>query len=261
MPKFAANLSFLFTEVPFLERFALAREAGFTAVEYHFPYDYSPAALKERLQVSGLTQTLFNMPPGDWASGERGLAARPGRSAEFRAGVSKAVEYACALGVPRVNCLAGIAEKGRSEAEHRQTLAANVRYAAEAFHANGLSLVIEFINRFDMPGFFLNKTAQILELIEEVAMPNVFLQYDIYHAQREEGDIVGTLRRHIARIGHIQIADHPGRHQPGTGEIDYPSILAELDALGYQGHIGLEYIPTPDTASSLGWIKQLGYTL
>ncbi len=261
MPKFAANLSFLFTEVPFPERFALAREAGFTAVEYHFPYDYSPAALKERLEANGLSQILFNMPPGDWASGERGIAALPGRSAEFRAGVSKAVEYARALGVPRVNCLAGIKVEGHSEAEHRQTLAANVRYAAEAFRANGLSLVIEAINRFDMPGFLLNKTSQVLDLIEEVAMPNVFLQYDIYHAQREEGGLINTLRSHIARIGHIQIADNPGRHQPGTGEIDYPCILAELDALGYRGHIGLEYIPSPGTAASLGWIKQFGYTL
>ena len=260
MPKFAANLSFLFTEAPFLERFALARAAGFTAVEYHFPYDYSPSALKERLEANGLTQVLFNMPAGDWASGERGLAALPGRSAEFRAGVSKAVEYALALGVPRVNCLAGIRITGRSEAEHRQTLAANVRYAAEAFRANGLTLVLEAINRFDMPGFFLNKTSQVLDLIEEIAMPNILLQYDIYHAQREEGGLVDTLRSHLARIGHIQIADTPGRHQPGTGEINYPFILAQLDALGYRGHIGLEYIPSPDTAASLAWIKQFGYT-
>ncbi len=261
MPKFAANLSFLFTEVPFLERFALARAAGFTAVEYHFPYDYSLPALKERLAANGLTQVLFNMPPGDWAGGERGLGALPGRSDEFRAGVAKAVEYACALGVPRVNCLAGIRVEGRSEAEHWQTLAANVRYAAEVFQANGLSLVVEAINRFDMPGFFLNKSSQVLELLEEVAMPNVFIQHDIYHAQREEGELVGTLSRHIARIGHIQIADNPGRHQPGTGEINYPFILAELDALGYQGYVGLEYIPSPDTGSSLGWIKQFGYKL
>lgn len=261
MPKFAANLSFLFTEVPFLERFALAREAGFTAVEYHFPYDYSLSVLKERLETNGLTQVLFNLPPGDWAGGERGLGALPGRSAEFRTGVSKAIEYALALGVPRVNCLAGIRVEGRSEAEHWQTLAANVRYAAEAFQANGLSLVVEAINRFDMPGFFLNRTRQILMLIEEVAMPNVLVQYDIYHAQREEGELVNTLREHIARIGHIQIADNPGRHQPGTGEINYPFILAELDALGYQGHIGLEYIPSPDTGSSLGWLERYGCEL
>lgn len=259
MPQFAANLSFLFTEAPFLERFALARAAGFTAVEYHFPYDYRPPVLKERLEANGLIQVLFNMPPGDWAGGERGIGALPGRSGEFRAGVDKAIEYALALGVPRVNCLAGIRDEGHSEAEHWQTLAANVRYAADAFQAHGLNLVVEFINRFDMPGFFLHRTARVLRLIEEVAMPNVFLQYDIYHAQREEGELVDTLRRHIAQIGHIQLADNPGRHQPGTGEINYPFVLAELDALGYQGHVGLEYIPAPDTRSSLGWLKRYGF--
>ncbi len=259
MPKFAANLSFLFTEASFLERFALARAAGFTAVEYHFPYDYRPSVLKERLETNGLTQVLFNLPPGDWAGGERGIGALPGRSGEFRTGVDKAIEYALALGVPRVNCLAGIRAADRGEAEHWQTLAANVRYAAEALQTHGLSLVIEAINRFDMPGFFLNKTRQVLKLIEEVAMPNVFLQYDIYHAQREEGELVSTLRAHIAQIGHIQLADNPGRHQPGTGEINYPFVLAELDALGYQGHVGLEYIPSPDTLSSLGWLKRSGF--
>ncbi|MDT8902453.1 hydroxypyruvate isomerase [Anaeroselena agilis] len=261
MPKFAANLNFLFTEVPFLERFALARAAGFTAVEYPFPYDYDPRVLKERLEANGLAQVLFNMPPGDWAGGERGIAALPGRRGEFRAGVAKAVEYALALGVPRINCLAGIRSERRSDAEHWRTLTANVRYAAEVLNAHGLTLVVEFINRFDMPGFFLNRTALVLSLLDRVAMPNVLLQYDIYHAQREEGELVATLRRHIDRIGHIQLADNPGRHQPGTGEINYPFILAALDALGYQGHVGLEYIPSPDTASSLGWINRLGYGL
>jgi hydroxypyruvate isomerase len=259
VPTFAANLNFLFTEAPFLERFALARRAGFTAVEYHYPYDYKPSVLKERLQANGLTQVLFNLPPGDAAAGERGLGAVPGRSGEFQAGVARAVEYALALGVPRVNCLAGCKVKGVSDAAHWQTLAANVRHAAEAFRPHGLTLVLEALNRFDNPGFFLTRTRQLQMLLDEVALPNVLMQYDLYHAQREEGELAATLRANIARIGHIQIADNPGRHQPGTGEINYPFLLAELDALGYRGYVGLEYIPDPDTETSLGWLKRLGY--
>ncbi len=259
MPNFAANLNFLFTEAPFLERFALARRAGFTAVEYHYPYAYSPAVLKEHLAANGLTQVLFNMPPGDAAAGERGLAALPGRSGEFRAGVAQAIEYACALGVPCVNCLAGCRVQGVGDDAHWQTLAANVRYAAQAFQAHGLTLVLEALNRFDNPGFLLNRTRQLQTLLDEVAQPNVLIQYDLYHAQREEGELVATLRANIARIGHIQIADNPGRHQPGTGEINYPFLLAEIDALGYQGYVGLEYIPDPDTETSLGWLKLFGY--
>jgi hydroxypyruvate isomerase len=200
---------------------------------------------------------LFNLPAGDWAAGERGIAALPGRSDEFRAGVPQAIEYAKVLGVNRVNCLVGKRIAGRSDDEHRQTLIENVRYAAAELAQHGIELVIEPINHFDIPGFFINRTEQALAIINEAGAPNVKVQYDIYHAQREEGEITATFKKHLARIGHIQIADNPGRHQPGTGEINFPFIFRQLDEAGYTGWIGLEYIPTPDTTSSLGWMKTL----
>jgi len=261
MPKFAANLTMLFNEVPFLERFALARQAGFSCVEYLLPYAYSVNELKARLQDNSLTQALFNLHCGDWAAGDRGIAAQPGREAEFRAGLAQAVEYARGLGVPRLNCLAGKRTPQHSEAEHWTALVQNVKFAAEALHKEGLTLVVEAINQFDIPGFFLNRTEQVARLLDEVKMPNVLIQYDVYHAQRQEGELVATLRKQIARIGHIQVADNPGRHQPGTGEINFPFVFQEIDALGYEGYIGLEYVPAPDTKSSLGWAKQFGYKL
>jgi hydroxypyruvate isomerase len=260
MPRFAANLTMLFTEASFMERFALARAAGFTHVEYLFPYPFPAADLKAALDRHGLTQVLFNLPAGDWAAGDRGIAALPGRSDEFRAGVPKAIEYARALGVPRLNCLAGKRVAGRSDDEHWRTLVDNVRFAATALAAHGLELLVEPINRFDLPGFFINRTEQALRLIDEVGQPNVRVQYDLYHAQREEGELAATLRRHLPRIGHIQIADNPGRHQPGTGEINFPFLFRELDAAGYAGWVGLEYIPKPDTTASLGWMQAMGVT-
>lgn len=259
MPKFAANLTMLFTEVSFLERFALAREAGFTTVEYLLPYDYQLSELQGKLKENNLKQVLFNLPCGRWSEGERGIGANPERVEEFRSGVHKAIEYALGLGVSQVNLLAGKKVAGFSEADHWSTLAGNTRFAAEMLHKHGIRLVVEAINHFDIPGFVLNKTDQVIQLIEEVNMPNVFAQYDIYHAQREEGEIVATLRKHISRIGHIQIADNPGRHQPGTGEINYPFVFKEIDALGYDGYIGLEYVPVPNTVASLSWIAELGY--
>ena len=217
MPKLAANLTMLFTEVPFLERFARARQAGFSRVEYLMPYAYGARELKAALEENGLEQVLFNLPSGDWAAGERGIAALPGREAEFRAGVAQAVEYAKALGVERLNCLAGKRLAQYSEQEHKKVLLENVRFAARALQQEGLTLLVEAINHFDVPGFFLNRTSQVLEVLAEAAMPNVRVQYDVYHAQREEGDLAATLRGHAAQIGHIQIADNPGRHQPGTG--------------------------------------------
>ena len=258
MPKFAANLTMLFTEVSFLERFALARQAGFTHVEYLFPYAFKVEDLKAELEKQGLEQVLFNLPSGDWAAGDRGIGASPGREAEFRAGVPKAVEYAKALGVVRVNCLAGKRVPGRSDEEHWQTLAQNLRFAATELASHGIELLVEPINHFDIPGFFLNRTEQALKLLDEVAQPNVRVQYDVYHAQREEGELTNTVRQHLARIGHIQIADNPGRHQPGTGEINFPFLFRQLDALSYGGFVGLEYVPAPDTASSLGWLRDLG---
>jgi hydroxypyruvate isomerase len=261
VPKFAANLTMLFTEVPFMERFTLARQAGFTAVEYLFPYSFSLAELKRQQETNGLTPVLFNLPSGDWAAGDRGIAANPGRVDEFRAGVAKALEYAKGLGVIQLNCLAGKRSPGYDDAEHWQVLVENVGYAAKELEKERIRLVVEAINHFDIPGFFLNRTDQVVKLIEDVAMPNVFVQYDLYHAQREEGELTATLRKQIAKIGHIQIADNPGRHQPGTGEINYPFIFQELDALGYQGYIGLEYVPSPDSKSSLDWVTDFGYEL
>ena len=261
MPKFAANLTMLFSDIPFLERFAAARLAGFTAVEYLFPYDYPAEQIKEQLSTNGLRQVLFNLPCGNWGAGERGLAASPDRVEEFRVGVSQAIAYAQVLGVPRLNCLAGKRVSGYSDEEHRNTLVSNVRFASEALEGAKLVLVIEAINHFDIPGFFLNRTEQVAHLIEAVKMPNVFIQYDVYHAQREEGELTATLRQYQKMIGHIQIADNPGRHQPGTGEINYPFLFQEIDRLGYTGFIGLEYIPEPNTLTSLAWVKRYGYQL
>ena len=261
MPKFAANLTMLFNDMPFLERFAAARLAGFTAVEFLFPYDYPAAQIKEQLSINGLKQVLFNLPCGDWGAGERGLAAAPDRVEEFRAGVSQAMAYAKVLGVPQLNCLAGKRVSGFSDEEHRITLVANLRFASEALKGAKLTLTVEAVNHFDIPGFFLNRTEQVAQLIEEVNSPNVFIQYDVYHAQREEGELTGTLRKYQKRIGHIQIADNPGRHQPGTGEINYPFLFKEIDRLGYEGFIGLEYVPEPDTLTSLAWVERYGYRL
>ena len=259
MPKFAANLTMLFTEVSFLERFALARKAGFTHVEYLLPYAFKAEDLKAELVKHGLQQVLFNLPAGDWAAGDRGIGAAPGREAEFRAGVSKAIEYAKALGVSRLNCLAGKRVAGRSDEEHWQTLAQNVRFAATELAPHGIELLVEPINHYDIPTFVLNRTEQALKLLDEVAQPNVRVQYDIYHAQREEGELAATITKHLARIGHIQIADNPGRHQPGTGEINFPFLFRRLDELNYPGYIGLEYVPKPDSASSFGWLRDYGF--
>ncbi|WP_312520821.1 hydroxypyruvate isomerase [Anaerospora sp.] len=261
MPKFAANLTMLFTEVPFMERFSLARQAGFTYVEYLFPYEFSARELKQQLEANCLKQILFNLPSGDWANGDRGIAANPDRIAEFQAGVPKAIEYALELGVSQVNCLAGKIVAGYDNKKHMATLVENVRFAAKALQEAGLKLVVEPINHYDIPAFFLSRTEQALTLIEEAGMPNVFVQYDIYHAQREEGELAATIRKNIASIGHIQIADNPGRHEPGTGEINYSFIFKEIDALGYQGYIGLEYVPSMKGNSSFQWIKDFGYTL
>jgi hydroxypyruvate isomerase len=245
----------LFTEVPFMERFELAHKAGFTHVEFLFPYPFLASDLKAALDRNGLTQILFNLPAGDWAAGERGITALPGRSEEFRAGVPKAIEYAKVLGVNRVNCLAGKRVPGRSDDEHWQTLLENVRYAATELALHGIELVVEPINHFDIPGFVLNRTEQAIKLIEEVGHPNVRVQFDIYHVQREEGEITATFRKYIDRIGHVQIADNPGRNQPGTGEINFPFLFRQIDESGYQGWIGLEYVPKPDTSGSLGWMN------
>jgi len=226
-----------------------------------FPYDCDLTALKAQLKDNGLKQVLFNLPAGNWAAGERGIAAHPERINDFRAGVAKALEYAEGLGVSQLNCLAGKRAPQYSYEQQWTVLVENVRYAAEALNRKGMRLLVEAINHFDIPDFILNRTDQVLNLIEATGMPNVFMQYDVYHAQREEGELTATLRRYIDKIAHIQIADNPGRHQPGTGEINYLFLFREIDALNYQGYIGLEYIPEPDTKSSLEWVQAFGYKL
>ncbi|MDN3557903.1 hydroxypyruvate isomerase [Halomonas maura] len=254
MAKFAANLSMLFTEVDFLDRFQAAAAAGFKGVEYLFPYDFEAAEIKRRLDDNGLTQVLFNLPAGDWGAGERGIACHPDRVEEFRAGVDRAIEYARVLGNTQVNCLAGIQPEGVSDAEARQTLVDNLRFAADRLEAAGILLIAEPINTRDIPGFFLNRTAQALAIFDEVGSRNLKLQYDIYHMQIMEGDLAPTIEKHLDRIAHVQLADNPGRHEPGTGEINYPFLFAHLDRLGYQGWIGCEYKPHAGTREGLGWL-------
>ncbi|GGH63341.1 hydroxypyruvate isomerase [Comamonas phosphati] len=255
MPRFAANLSMLFTEVPFLDRFERAAQAGFEAVEFLFPYAHTVEEIQERLNATGLKIVLHNLPAGDWEAGERGMACDPARVDEFRAGVAKAVTYALALGVPQLNCLAGKAPAGVDAATLRRTFVENLRFAAAALKTAGLRLLIEPINPFDIPGFYLNRTDDALSILDEVGADNAFVQYDIYHAQRTEGELANTLQKSLARIAHVQLADNPGRNEPGTGEINYPFLFAHLDRIGYTGWVGCEYKPAKDTESGLGWVE------
>ena len=257
MPKLAANLSMLFTEVPFLDRFERASKAGFTAVEFLFPYAYSADDIKKRLYTHGLTLVLHNLPAGNWEAGERGIACHPDRVAEFRSGVATAITYAKALGVGQLNCLAGKAPAGVTEDVLRATFVENLRYAAAELKKAGLRLLIEPINTFDIPGFYLNRTTQAVSILVEVGADNAFVQYDIYHAQRMEGELASTAHKYLARIGHIQLADNPGRNEPGTGEINYAFLFGHLDRIGYTGWIGCEYKPATTTEAGLGWCKDL----
>ena len=258
MPRFAANLSLLFTEVPFLDRFARAAAAGFRAVEFLFPYAWDAHEIRAQLDRHGLQLVLHNLPPGDWEAGDRGMACDPQRVDEFRAGVAEALRYARVLGAPQLHCMSGLRPAGASEAAMRQTLVENLRFAAAALHAAGLRLLIEPINAFDMPGYYLHRTEQAIGLIDEVGADNLFVQYDIYHAQRSEGEICATLSKHLARIAHIQTAANPGRHEPGSGELNDALVFAHLDALGYSGWVGCEYRPLTNTESGLGWLQTVG---
>ncbi len=249
MPKFAANLTMLFTELPFLDRFAAAATAGFDAVEFLFPYDFTAQQVADAAAASRVRVVLHNLPAGDWAGGERGIACLPDRVAEFRAGVDRAIEYAKALGVSQVNCLAGITPADPAAA-HR-TLVENLRFAADALERAGIGLLLEPVNTRDVPGFFVTRTAQGLAILDEAGSANLKLQYDIYHAQVMEGDLLPTIERNLSRIGHLQVADNPGRHEPGTGEINYPYVFRRLDELGYAGWIGCEYKPS----AGLGWMQ------
>lgn len=257
MPKFSANLSMLYIEHAFLDRFEPAAKAGFKAVEFLFPYAFSAADIKARLNGNGLQLVLHNLPAGDWEAGERGIACHPDRVEEFRAGVAQAIAYAHVLGVSQLNCLAGKTPAGASDAVLRKTFVDNLRYAASELKKTGLKLLIEPINTFDIPGFYLNRTAQALDILDEVGANNAFVQYDIYHAQRMEGEVAATIQKHLARIAHIQLADNPGRNEPGTGEINYAFLFTHLDRLGYGGWIGCEYKPASTTDAGLGWRQRL----
>jgi hydroxypyruvate isomerase len=253
MPKFAANLTMLFAELPFQDRFAAAKAAGFAGVEYLFPYDFEKAELREQLQRHGLTQVLHNLPAGDWAAGERGIAILPDRIDEFRDGVARAIDYAKALDCRQLNCLVGIAPADADVFELHEVLVANLRFAADALARERIRLLIEPINTTDIPGFFLCGTEQAAQLVSDVCSSNLLIQYDIYHMQVMEGDIARTVQKHLARIAHVQLADNPGRNEPGTGEINYPFLFRYLDEIGYRGWIGCEYKPKTTTVEGLGW--------
>ncbi|MDQ0348567.1 2-oxo-tetronate isomerase [Ancylobacter vacuolatus] len=257
MPRFAANLTMLFNEVPFLDRFEKAAAAGFTGVEYLFPYDFPVEELVAKLKANNLKQVLHNLPAGNWGGGERGIAILPERVDEFRAGVDKAITYATALGCPQVNILAGIVPAGADREVLHNTFVNNLKFAAPKIKEAGLKLLIEPINTRDIPGFFLNYTKQAKAIIEEVGSDNLFIQYDIYHMQIMEGDLARTIEANLAQIAHIQLADNPGRNEPGTGEINYPFLFRHLDAIGYEGWVGCEYKPKGETGAGLGWLKEL----
>jgi hydroxypyruvate isomerase len=256
MPNFAANLTMLFNEIDFLDRFSAAREAGFKGVEYLFPYDFDKQDLVDALQSNNLTQVLHNLPAGDWDAGERGIAIMPDRLDEFRESVNQAIEYATALGCRQVNCLAGIAPEGADPEVLRSTFVSNLSYAAGRLGENNIRLLIEPINTaVDMPGFYLSTTAQALDILKAVGSDNLAIQYDIYHMQIMEGDLARTLQNNLSSIKHIQMADNPGRNEPGTGEINYPFLFSFLDRIGYQGWIGCEYRPATTTTKGLGWLE------
>jgi hydroxypyruvate isomerase len=253
MPRLAANLTMLFGEIDFLDRFDAAAEAGFRGVEFLFPYAYDAQVLQKRLRDSGLVQVLHNLPAGNWAGGERGIACLPDRVDEFKSGVAQAIRYATALDCDRVNCLAGILPPTVDAAIARETLVRNLRYAAPLLKSAGITLLIEPINTRDVPGFFLSGTRQAIEIMDAVGSDNLSLQYDIYHMQIMEDDVAPAIERLLPRIGHMQLADVPGRHEPGTGAIDFGSLLSLIDRLGYSGWIGCEYVPKAGTAEGLAW--------
>jgi hydroxypyruvate isomerase len=255
MPKFAANLTMMYNEVDFLDRFEAAARSGFKGVEYLFPYPFGKDELAERLEQHGLTQVLHNLPAGDWGAGERGIACLPDRVGEFQDGVGAAIEYAQALGCKQINCLAGISPQGADPDAVRATFVSNLKFAADKLKQADIRLLIEPINTRDIPGFFLCHTQQGLDIIDDVGSDNIALQYDIYHMQIMEGDLAPTIERNLARIAHMQLADNPGRNEPGTGEINYPFLFEFIDKLGYGGWIGCEYKPAARTEDGLGWVK------
>ncbi len=255
MLHFSANLSFLFLDRPFLDRFAAAAACGFKGVEFHFPYAFPADEVADAAKRAAVEVVLFNFPGGNWAAGERGIACLPERIAEFREGVAEAARYAEVLACPRVNCLAGRRPADADAATLRATLVDNLRFAADAFAPAERQVLMEPLNSRDTPDFFVDRTAPALAVLDAADRPNLGLQYDIYHAQVMEGDLARTLEANLARIAHIQLADNPGRHQPGTGEINFPFLFHHLKALGYPGWIGCEYVPTGPTEDSFGWME------
>ncbi|MBB3463191.1 2-oxo-tetronate isomerase [Rhizobium sp. BK377] len=255
MPKFSANLSFLYQDLAFLDRFAAAAKDGFGALEYLGPYAEPKEKVADALQANGLKQALFNVPSGDWAGGERGIACLPDRIEEFRSGISLALDYAKALACPQVNVISGLVPDGADLATLEKVLVENLKYAAERAADAGVKLLIEPINLRDIPGFFLSNTDHAERILEKVGSDNLYIQYDFYHMQIMQGDLIPTFTRLQDRIAHVQIADNPGRNEPGTGEINYGFILSELDRLGYDGWVGCEYKPKAGTSEGLGWMK------
>lgn len=254
--RFSANLSFLFTERPFLDRCDAARAAGFRAVEFHFPYAWEVAAIDRAKRAADIDIVLFNLPAGDWEAGERGIACLPERREEFRSGVELAIEYAVGLGVPQLNCLAGLAPPGCASAVAIETLRQNLAWAAARLAAHGLTLLLEPLNTRDTPGFLIATSEAAIKVIDAVGAPNLRLQYDLYHAQVMEGNLAQTLESLLPRIGHIQLADNPGRHQPGTGEIRFPYLFEQLSRLAYSGWIGCEYRPSGRSEDSFDWMPR-----
>lgn len=261
MPQMTANLTMLFTELPFMQRFAAAAKAGFKRVEFLFPYDFDAQELRAQLDRNGLLQVLHNLPAGNWAAGERGIACHPDRTQEFAQGLEQAISYATILGVKQVNCLAGIKPAHVSDEQAMATLVANMQLAATKLQEVGIRLLLEPINTFDIPGFFVSTTAKGLQVLDAVGSDNAFLQYDIYHAQRMEGELANTIANYLPRIGHMQLADNPGRNEPGTGEINYAFVFAQLDSLGYTGSVGCEYKPKTTTEAGLDWLQQFDVQL
>lgn len=255
MSKFAANLTMMYTEIDFISRFAAAARNGFTGVEYLFPYAYPKEQLVAALQTNNLTQALHNLPVDNWASGDRGSACDPNRQAEFREGVDRAIEYARALGCRQLNCLVGTKPSGVSDEQALDAVIGNLKYAAPRLAPHGIRLLLEAVNTFDVPGFFVNNTPQALAILREVGEPNLFLQYDIYHMQMMEGNLAATIEKNLPLISHIQLADVPGRHEPGTGEIRFEFLFEHLKQIGYTGWIGCEYKPLTTTEAGLGWIS------
>ncbi|WP_242395339.1 hydroxypyruvate isomerase [Anaeromyxobacter oryzisoli] len=254
MPRFDANLSMLFGEVAFLDRFAAAADAGFRAVEFLFPYGYTKDRLGDVIAASGVEVVAFNMPPGDWEAGDRGLACDPRRRAEFHDGVGTAIEYAQALSCRRIHCMAGLRPRDVDDELVRETYLSNVSFAARELQARDVTLLVEVINPRDVPGYYLGTSRQAFALMDEIAAPNVRFQADLYHLQIVEGDLSHTLEMRRDRLGHVQIADTPGRHEPGTGEINYPFLFGHLDRIGYAGWVGCEYRPLTTTVEGLGWL-------